>query len=170
MPGMKSSSGILADDMREEREAIVAMLSQAYWMEIETVMSYLANSVNPDGVRAQEIIESLRTDIQEELGHATQFATRIKELYGVVPGSMDFKPEQSYLQPPKRQSDIVHVIKGVIEAETGAINYYNEIIQATDESDPVTNDMVIAILRDEEGHRRLFEGFLREYDEERSRS
>jgi hypothetical protein len=31
---------------------------------------------------------------------------------------------------------------------------------------PVTNDMVIAILRDEEGHRRLFEGFLREYEAE----
>jgi bacterioferritin len=52
----------------------------------------------------------------------------------------------------------VHVIKGVIEAETGAIDYYNQIIEATEESDPVTNDMVIAILHDEEGHRRLFEG------------
>lgn len=163
---MKSSSGILADDMREQRKQIIGMLCKAYWMEIETVMSYLANSVNPDGVRAQEIVESLQTDIQEELGHATQFATRIKELYGVVPGSMDFKAEQSYLQPPERQSDIVHVIKGVIAAETGAIDHYNEIIQATDESDPVTNDMVIAILRDEERHRRLFEGFLREYDEQ----
>jgi bacterioferritin len=30
----------------------------------------------------------------------------------------------------------------------------------------VTNDMVIAILRDEEGHRRLFEGYLREYEAE----
>jgi bacterioferritin len=168
MPAMKSSSGILADDMREEREGIVTMLCTAYWMEIETVMSYLANSVNPDGVRAQEIIESLRSDIQEELGHATQFATRIKELYGVVPGSMDFKAEQSYLQPPERQSDIVHVIKGVIAAETGAIDHYNKVIQATEESDPVTNDMVIAILRDEERHRRLFEGFLREYEEERA--
>jgi bacterioferritin len=169
MPAMKSSSGILADDMREEREEIVAMLCKAYWMEIETVMSYLANSVNPDGVRAQEIIESLRGDIQEELGHATQFATRIKELYGVVPGSMDFQGVQSYLQPPEHQSDIVHVIKGVIAAETGAIDHYNKIIQATDESDPVTNDMVIAILHDEERHRRLFEGFLREYDEQTSR-
>ncbi|MFZ1154619.1 MAG: ferritin-like domain-containing protein [Solirubrobacteraceae bacterium] len=167
MPAMKSSNGILAEDMHEEREKIIAMMCKAYWMEIETVMSYLANSVNPDGVRAQEIIASLREDIQEELGHATQFATRIKELYGVVPGSMDFQAEQSYLQPPERQSDIVHVIKGVIAAETGAIDHYNQIIEATDETDPVTNDMVIAILRDEERHRRLFEGFLREYDEER---
>jgi bacterioferritin len=168
MATVHSSRGILAEDAREERERIVAMLKRAYWMEIETVMSYLANSVNPDGVRAQEIIESLKADIQEELGHATQFADRIKELYGIVPGSMDFQAEQSYLQPPERQTDVVHVIEGVIEAETGAIDFYNEIIEATEESDPVTNDMVIAILHDEEGHRRLFEGFLREYQDQES--
>jgi bacterioferritin len=158
--------GILSEDMGEEREQLIAMLTKAYWMELETVMSYITNSTNPDGVRAQEIIESLQQDVQEELGHAQQFANRIKELYGVVPGSMDFKPEQSYLQPPDRQTDIVHVIKGVIEAESGAIEHYNAIIEFTEGKDPVTNDMVVAILRDEEGHRRLFEGFLREYEAE----
>jgi bacterioferritin len=161
-----ASQGILADDKRSEREQILEMLEKAYWMEIETVMSYISNSVNPDGVRAQEIIESLNADIQEELGHAQQFAARIKELYGVVPGSMAFTPEQTYLQPPEHQTDVVHVIKGVIEAETGAIEHYNAIIEATEGVDPVTNDMVIAILRDEEGHRRLFEGYLREYEVE----
>jgi bacterioferritin len=161
-----ASQGILADDKTDEREQIVEMLKKAYWMELETVMSYITNSVNPDGVRAQEIIESLNTDIQEELGHAQQFAARIKELYGVVPGSMDFTAEQTYLQPPEHQTDVVHVIKGVIEAETGAIEHYNAIIEATEGVDPVTNDMVIAILRDEEGHRRLFEGYLREYEAE----
>ena len=161
-----AAQGILADDNTETREQIVEMLKKAYWMEIETVMSYITNSINPDGVRAQEIVESLQQDIQEELGHAQQFAQRIKELYGVVPGSLEFSAEQSYLQPPEEQTDIVHVIKGVIEAETGAIEHYNAIIDATDETDPVTNDMVIAILRDEEGHRRLFEGYLREYQAE----
>src|SRR5687767_7266423 len=101
MPPRSSSEGILADDRAQQREEIIALMTQAYWMEIETVMSYIANSINPDGVRAQEIIESLNTDIQEELGHAQQFATRIKELYGVVPGSMQFKAEQTYLQPPE---------------------------------------------------------------------
>ncbi|HEX4435227.1 MAG TPA: ferritin-like domain-containing protein [Solirubrobacteraceae bacterium] len=166
MTATKSSNGILSEDKAQEREQIVEMLTKAYWMEIETVMSYIANSTNPDGVRAQEVIASLREDIQEELGHATQYANRIKELYGVVPGSLAFEAEQDFLQPPAHQNDIVHVIKGVIAAETGAIDFYNEIVEATDESDPVTNDMVIAILRDEEGHRRLFEGFLREYEEE----
>ena len=54
----------------------------------------------------------------------------------------------------------------MIEAETGAIEHYNRIIEVTDGVDPVTQDMVIAILRDEQGHRRLFEGFLREYEAE----
>jgi bacterioferritin len=158
--------GILAEEQSAKREEIIAMLQKAYWMEIETVMSYLANSVNPDGVRAQEIKESLEEDIQEELGHAKLFAERIKELYGVVPGSEEFSAEQSYLQPPEEQTDIPHVIRGVIAAETGAIDHYTRIVEVTDQVDPVTNDMVIDILRDEQGHRRLFEGFLREYEAE----
>jgi len=161
-----ASRGVLADENAAKREQLIEMLTKAYWMEIETVMSYIANSINPDGVRAQEIIESLQGDIQEELGHAQQFAQRIKDLYGVVPGSLDFQAEQSYLQPPEHQTDVVHVIKGVIEAETGAIEHYNEIIEFTEGLDPVTNDMVVAILHDEEGHRRLFEGYLREYEAE----
>ena len=158
--------GVLTEENSETREQIIDLLHKAYWMEIETVMSYLAGSVNPDGVRAQEIKESLEEDIEEELGHAKQFASRIKELYGVVPGSLEFTAEQSFLQPAEEQTDIVHLIRGVIEAETGAIEHYNRIIEATDGVDWVTQDMVIDILHDEEGHRRLFEGFLREYEAE----
>jgi bacterioferritin len=157
-----SSVGILSDGNKEKRDEIVALLEKAYWMEIETVMSYIANSVNLDGIRAQEIRESLAEDVQEELGHAQRFAERIKELYGVVPGSAEFSAEQTYLQPPERQTDIIHVIRGVIEAETGAIEHYNHVIEATDGVDWVTQDMLIEILHDEEGHKRLFEGFLRE--------
>ncbi len=158
--------GILSEEQRAEREQLIEMLTRAYWMEIETVMSYIANSINPDGVRAQEIIESLEEDIQEELGHARRFGERIKQLYGVVPGSSGFSAVQGYLQPPEEQTDIVHVIKGVIEAESGAIDHYNAIIEFCEGRDPVTQDMVIEILGDEEGHRRLFEGFLREYEVE----
>ena len=61
-----------------------------------------------------------------------------------MPGSLDFTAEQSYLQPPEHQTDIVHVVKGVIEAETGAIEHYNHIIEVTDGVDFVTQDMVIA--------------------------
>jgi bacterioferritin len=164
MPQTAISGDIMAEASRERRDEIIELLKKAYWMEVETVMSYMANSVNPDGVRAQEVRESLEQDIQEELGHAQQFANRIKELYGVVPGSLEFSAEQTYLQPPDDQVDIVHVIKGVIDAERGAIEHYSRIIAETDDVDPVTQDMVITILQDEQGHLRLFEGFLREYE------
>src|SRR5215203_1342824 len=136
----RGSQGILSEEMAEKRKEIVELLKTAYFMELETVMNYVTNSINPDGVRAQ------------------QFAARIKELYGVVPGSMEFKASQDTLQPPEDQVDVVHVIKGVIDAEVGGIQHYTRIVEETEEVDPVTQDMVIDILRDEQGHRRLFEG------------
>jgi len=161
-----NSKGIFDGASAEERRHLVELLAEAYWMEIETVMSYLAASVNLDGVRAQEVKQSLEEDVEEELGHARRFASRIKELYGVVPGSRDFSAEQTFLQPPEHQTDIVHIIRGVIEAETGAIEHYTRIVEETEGVDPVTQDMVIGILRDEQGHRRLFEGYLREFEAE----
>ena len=163
---VSGNQGILDSEAAADREQLIEMLKKAYWMEMETVLSYTANSINPDGVRAQEVIESLQEDVQEELGHAQQFGQRIKELYGVVPGSMEFAAEQTFLQPPEHKTDVVHVINGVIEAESGAIAHYEKIIEFCEGRDPVTQDMVISILRDEQGHRRLFEGFLREYQAE----
>ena len=46
-----------------------------------------------------------------------------------MPGSLDFHAEQFALQPPAEQTDLVHVIKGVIAAETGAIEHYNRMIE-----------------------------------------
>jgi bacterioferritin len=167
MATRSGSQDILAEENRAQREEIVALLTKAYWMELETVISHLTSSINPDGVRAREIAEVLEEDIQEELGHARLFARRIKDLYGVVPGSLDVKPEQKTLQPPAEQTDIDLVIRGVIEAENGGIAHYTKIVEATDGVDPVTNDMVIEILGDEQSHRRMFEGFLKEYESER---
>ncbi|WP_428937712.1 ferritin-like domain-containing protein [Fontivita pretiosa] len=153
---------IVRDD--KKRRQIIEMLTQAYWMEIETVMNYIANSINPDGVRAEEIKKSLAEDIAAEIGHAQQFGKRIKELYGKVPGSMEFKPSQKNLQPPRESTDVVAIIKGVIEAEQDAIDHYTRIIQTCIDVDYVTADMVTKILADEEGHLREFEGFLKEYE------
>lgn len=165
MPNTKSAgAGILSDANTAKREEIVELLTQAYWMEMETVMSYLANGSNLDGIRAEEIAEALDEDVNEELGHARAFARRIKELYGTPPGSMDFTAVQTFLQPPADATDVATVIKGVIEAEIGAIEHYNRIIEVTDGVDWATQDMVIEILRDEEGHMRTFERYLREYE------
>ena len=148
----------------QKRDEIIGLLTQAYWMEIETVMNYIANSVNLDGVRAEEIKKSLAVDVTAEIGHAQLFAKRIKTLSGQAPGSFGFKASQASLQPPADTRDVVSVIKGVIDAEQGAITHYNRVIKACEGVDYVTQDMVITILTDEEEHLREFEGFLKEYD------
>ena len=158
------SAGILAPANAEKRTEILALLERAYWMEMETVMSYTANAAALDGIRAEEVAEALGADVDEELGHARSFAARIKDLYGTPPGSMDFKAEQASLQPPADATDVVAVIRGVIEAEAGAIEHYTRLIEACDGVDWATQDMVIDILRDEEGHLRQFERYLREFE------
>jgi bacterioferritin len=120
--------------------------------------------VNLDGVRAEEVKKSLASDVNAEIGHAQQFARRIKTLSGMAPGSFAFKPSQSSLQPPSDTMEVATVIRGVIDAEQGAITHYNKIIKACDGVDYVTQDMVVTILSDEEEHLREFEGFLKEYD------
>lgn len=157
--------GILSDANAAKREEILDLLTEAYWSEVETVTNYLAASSNLDGIRASEIASDLGGDVQEELGHAKQFAARIKELYGTVPGSTEFPGNQTFLQPGDDPTDVATVIRGVITAEAEAITLYNKIIEATDGVDWATQDMVIAILKDEEGHMRTYERFLREYED-----
>lgn len=146
------------------QQEIVKELSIAYWMEIETVMNYIANSNNLDGVRAQEIKSSLLEDVPAELNHAQVLAKRIKTIGGVVPGSMEFQAGQGALQPPEKLTDVVAVIKGVIEAEKSAIAQYKKLIKLCDGEDFVTQDMCIEALGDEEEHLSEFVGFLREYE------
>jgi bacterioferritin len=77
---------------------------------------------------------------------------------------MEFAPEQNYLQPREDATDVASVVRGVIEAEAGAIEHYTHIIEVCDGIDWSTQDMVIAILRDEENHLRTFERYLSEYE------
>ncbi len=147
-----------------QTQKIIDELTVAYFMELETVMNYIANSVNLDGVRAEEIKKSLSADVAAELGHAQQLADRIKTIGGKIPGSLSFKPSQTTLQPPAASTDVTSVIKGVIEAEDKACAQYNKIIKLCDGIDYVTQDLCVTLLGDEEQHRREFRGFLMEYE------
>ncbi|MBI86101.1 MAG: rubrerythrin [Planctomycetaceae bacterium] len=127
-------------------EEVIDMLKVVYCMEFETVMNYVANSTNLDGVRAEEIKKSLATDVAVEL----------------VPGSASVTVGVQR-QPPDDTTDVVNVIEAVIEAEQAACDQYKKIIRATEGDDYVTQDLCIRLLADEEEHLVLFKGFLKEY-------
>ncbi|WP_255198746.1 ferritin-like domain-containing protein [Halorarius litoreus] len=145
-------------------DRVVELLRKAYGDEMETVMNYQTNAIVLDGVRAEEIKESLQTDIQEELGHAQQLGQRLKQLDAKPPGSAEFEARQHNLQPPEDSTDVLSVIDGVLEAEEDAIQTYRDLIAAAEAADdPVTEDLAVTLLADEEAHRTEFRGFRKEY-------
>jgi bacterioferritin len=149
--------------MAASNEEVVEMLIKAYSMELETVSNYLANSVNLDGVRAEEIKKSLAADVIGEINHAQVLGARIKQLGGLVPGSLSLNFNQQVMQPTDDTVDVVRVIRGVIATEAAACDQYKKIIRATDGEDFVTQDLCIRLLADEEEHLIQFKGFLKEY-------
>ncbi len=148
--------------IRSGKSDIVDMLVTAYNMELETVINYVTNSIWLDGLRAEHVKDALAQDVGEELGHAQKLAKRIKILDGRIPGSQALTMTQTQLQPSDNSVDLLHVIRGVIEAEDQAIRHYQKIIEATDGVDMVTQDLAISLKGDEEEHRRKFVGFLME--------
>lgn len=143
-------------------EETIELLKTAYSMELETVMNYLANSINLDGVRAEEIKKSLSAEIADELGHAQQLGNRIKQLGGLLPGSTSVQLG-AQTQPTSDTTDVAGVIRAVIAAEESAVAHYKKVIRATDGEDFVTQDLCVRLLADEEQHLILFKGFLKEY-------
>lgn len=145
---------------------VVALLREAYSDEIETVMNYQVNAIVLDGVRAEEIKESLQTDLTEELMHAEEIGQRLKQLGAGPPASKEFTGTQESLQPPEDSTDVLAVINGVIEAENSAIRLYRDLIEAAQSAnDPVTEDLAVRLLSDEEAHRTEFRGFRKEYEQ-----
>jgi bacterioferritin len=145
-------------------QRVVELLRKAYSDEMETIINYQTNAIILDGVRAEEIKESLQQDIQEELTHAEQLGQRLKQLDARPPASGEFTARQESLQPPEDPTDVLAVIDGVLDAEKDAIGTYRDLIDtAEDANDPVTEDLAVTILSDEEAHRTEFHGYKKEY-------
>jgi bacterioferritin len=146
-----------------DKQKIIDGLIKAYWAEIETVINYISNATNLDGVRAEEIKKALTAEVQDEIGHAQMIAKRVKELGGRIPGSKEMIATQDTMQPSEDTTDVEYVIRGVIDAENGAIEGYNQLIKDCDGIDYVTQDLAVRLLADEESHKTIFEGYLKEY-------
>lgn len=138
------------------------MLRVSYNMEIETVINYTANAVHLDGIHATTVKNSLAGEVNEELLHAQTLAKRLKVLDAGIPGSLGLRMEQHALQPPADPLDLKQVLRGVIEAEQAAIDQYRKIIEACEGVDPVTQDVCVGLMGDEQEHHRLFKGYLAE--------
>jgi bacterioferritin len=132
---------------------------------METVMNYTANAVLLETIRGEEVAESLDEDVQEELGHARELAYRLRYYGERPPASKDLEANQDSLQLPEDSADVLSVIDGVIEAESDAIETYEELVRAAqEEEDFVTEDLAVELLADEQAHLAEFRSYRREYE------
>lgn len=145
-------------------EDVIDLLKQAYLDEIETATNYLANSIYLETFDGEAVSESLKADVQEELDHAEELGYRLRFYGEVPPASADLEVNQESLQPPEDGSDVRSVVEGVIEAEQDAIETYEKLIEAAQEAgDPVTEDLAVELLADEQAHLAEFRSFEKSF-------
>lgn len=161
----ETPDGSLSTELEDERLAIVELLTRAYWMEIDTVMNYIAASMSEEGARGLAVRAALKDGVEEEVGHARALGRRIQELHGLVPGVGALAGDEEHPQPFGRQADVATMIEAVVATETSAVRHYMRIMRATAQIDEDTNALALAILRDEQRHLRLFQGYLRDFAE-----
>ncbi|HWF73000.1 MAG TPA: ferritin-like domain-containing protein [Solirubrobacteraceae bacterium] len=155
--------GFLEGEQDEDQQrAILELLTRAYWMEIETVMNYIAASIGQDGGGGLAVRTALKEGVEEEVEHARALGRRIQELHGVVPDDGGLAAGEEQRQPLGRQTDVTSTIEAVVATETSAIRHYLRIMHLSARFDADTSALALNILRDEQRHLRLFEGYLRE--------
>jgi bacterioferritin len=135
---------------------IITRLKKSYAMEMESVQNYLANSIDLEGPAAEEVKKVLEAAVASELKHARRLAKRMKILNARVPGSLELPRDQNFLQPAMDNRDVMTVIRGALMATDEAIAQYQAIIQLTEGSDYLTQDLLIELLAEEQEQRSLF--------------
>jgi len=152
MSVMEAPQAVVGTQRDDERREIIELLTSAYWLEIDTVLNYIAASIVDDGACGDELQAALTKGVEEKSEHAERVGRRIEELDGIAPGDL-LTTDGECLQPPGRQRDAAAIIEAVLAAE--------KIVQVTAEVDRATNAMATEILSDERRHLRLFQQHLR---------
>lgn len=150
---------------RPKKDIILATLYKRYaeeilqWYHYWTVAPFLVGEERPN------IEKSFKEFADDELNdHAARLLSRIEELDGDIEmlkniESLKALSDCKYAVPMQPYSTTQLVIMN-IEHEQCAINGYKELCELTHIVDPVTYDMAVDILKDEEEHLTELKNFL----------
>lgn len=145
-------------------EELIADLNRAYADEWLAAYSYLHMAqVVAGGPAAQRVEALLRELAAEELEHQDELAERMAQLGGeplADPTQLVETSNEGYPAPPSDPTDVEAFINVVIEAERGAIEVYNKLVQKTLGKDPITYNLMLHILEEEVEHEDDFENLL----------
>ncbi len=138
-----------ATDNHEEtmakKERSLKNLQKALSMELTAVHQYLLHAHVLDDWGLDKLASKMREEMQEELGHASEFIERILFLEG--------EPVVSEEKTPKRADSLQALFASDLKEENGAIEFYTKAFQeAMEDGDVGTKAIFERIILDEEGH------------------
>ena len=153
------------NDNKESEQMILDMLYKRYaeeilqWYHYWTVAPFLCGDERPS-------IENKFSEFaDDELNdHAAKLLKRIDELNGDIEtlknlDTLKVLSECKYISPEKPY-DTVQLLQINIEHEKCAIEGYKNLCEISKDIDPVTYDIAVEMLKDEEEHLNELENFL----------
>ena len=137
-----------------------------------TILEYFVNTASIDKnieKLFKDITKDFNENAKEELeDHAYWILGRLRDLGSdwssiANPMLLDQVAEHKYIEP----SDVnpMVAVGQVSEAELGAIETYKDLIEFTEECDPITHKKMKEILKDEEKHLKEMEEFKKKYED-----
>jgi ferritin-like protein len=146
-------------------DQLVELLVNNAAAELTTYYYYTILRVNLIGLEGETIKEIAETARIEDRNHFEALVPRIYELGGKLPESMVDFHNCSACPPaslPKDPTDVMAMLKVLVEAERCAVRGYTHICNLTAGKDHRTYDLSQAILNEEVEHESWFSEFLGE--------
>jgi len=133
--------------------------------ELTTYYYYTILRCNLIGLKGEGIKEIAEVARIEDRNHFEALVPRIYELGGKLPGDMKTFHDVSACPPaslPKDPTDVMAMLKVLVDAERCAVRGYTAICNLTAGKDHRTYDLSLAILNEEVEHESWFAEFLGE--------
>ena len=126
-------------------EQLLTILNQLLADELTAISQYMVHSEMCDGWGYDKLHKAIERQAMDEMHHAEWLIRRIIFLEGT--------PVISKLNPIKIGQTVLDMVGNDQEAELAAVRAYNQAIaMARDAGDQATGDLLLQILKMEEGH------------------
>lgn len=144
---------------------LIDLLNKAYADEWLAYYQYWLGAKIAYGVPKKEVVDELEEHAKEELEHAEELAERIIQLGGipVLEPKLWYEVANCKYLPPK-DPDVKTLIDQNIRGEQCAIAVYYKLLAYTEGKDPITNDLIRHILKEEIEHEQDLEDLKKDLE------
>jgi bacterioferritin len=129
----------------QAKAKVLKKLQTALSMELAAVNQYLLHALVTEDWGLDKLAAKMREEMQEELGHAEEFARRIVFLGG--------DPELNAAKIPHRAQALADMFEADLRDEQEAITFYTDAARTANEAGDIgTRNLFERTALDEEGH------------------